>query len=86
MQMESPMAAERRGPGRWCAVRSPKGVLWESATGVGFDPVPGEDGSIMAQRIEEFGKYAFDQLASVYGERVTEGDLDHWTPTRKARR
>ena len=78
------MAAERKGPGRWCAVRSPKGVLWESATGVGFDPVPGEDGSRITERIAML--HSFDELAAAFGERVTEGDLDHWTPTRKARR
>ncbi len=75
--------AERKGPGRWCAVRSPKGVLWESATGVGFDPVPGEDGSTILDLIPLMD---FDALAVAFGERVTEGDLDHWTPTRKARR
>ena len=79
------MAAERRGPGRWCAVRSPKGVLWESASGVGFDPVPGEDGRVILELIDS-GVVPFDTLAATIGERVTEGDLDHWTPTRKARK
>ena len=78
------MIAQRRGEGRWCAVRSPKGVLWESASGVGFDPVPGEDGSRILTLIESGED--FDDLAAMFGERVTEGDLDHWTPTRKARR
>lgn len=76
--------AERRGPGKWCTVRKPRGVLWESATGTGFDPVPGETDTTMADLIAAGA--TFDTLAATHGERVTEGDLDHWTPTRKARR
>lgn len=76
--------AERRGPGRWCPVRKPKGALWVSASGVGFDPVPGEDPSAMTTAIAAGA--TFDDLAAAFGEKVrASDDLDRYTPARKAR-
>lgn len=77
---------ERSGPGRWVTVRQPAGVLWESATGIGFTPAPGTDASIVEVAIAATDA-SFDFLADLYapGTKVTVGDLDHWKPERKPR-
>lgn len=65
--------AERKGPGRWTICRTPKGVLWESATGIGFEALPGE--TPLAINAD------FTTLAAAHGTKVITGNLDTWNPT-----
>ena len=76
---------ERSGPGRWVTVRNPAGVLWESATGIGFQAAPNADAMAIEERIAML--HSFDELAEAFapGTKVTVGDLDHWKPERKPR-
>ena len=75
---------ERSGPGRWVTVRNPAGVLWESATGIGFQAAPNADGGLIDAQIAS--GFTFDYLAEELGAgRVVMGDLDHWKPERKPR-
>ena len=76
---------ERSGPGRWVTVRNPAGVLWESATGVGFQGAPNADAYAIEENIAE--GFGFDDIAATFapGTKITVGDLDHWKDERKPR-